>query len=337
VNILQRIRNILFLLLFSVSFSTLYGQDIHFSQFFNCPLSLNPALTGNFNGDWRVIGNYRDQWRSLNFPYRTLSATYDRQVYIGKHHLSAGFYILNDNSGNIALRTNKIYASGAYYRTFNNHQVNVGLQIGYVLNRIDNSGATLPEQYNPITGRFDLQNSLVADKANYLDVNLGFTWTKKIRIFEPQVGIAFYHLNKPNYSFIDGVNNLPIRSSFHASLKTKLSPVLFVKPAAMLYTMNGSNDFMFGSEVGINILGNRYNIREVTAGCYVRNLVIENVDAMVFMIGAQYSNLSIQLSYDINVSSLNQYTNNRGGLELSVIFKSISTIIKSFTIPCERI
>jgi type IX secretion system PorP/SprF family membrane protein len=337
VNILHKVRNFLLLLLFVGGISPLYGQDIHFSQFFNSPLSLNPALTGNFDGDWRVIGNYRNQWRSLNFPYKTLSASYDRQIYINKNHLSAGFLIINDNSGNIALKTNKIYASGAYYRTFNNNRVNVGLQIGYVLNRIDYSGAILPDQYNPISGMFDLPSTLVADKSGYLDINIGFTWTKKIRIFEPQVGFAFYHLNQPNQSFVGGVDKLPIRNTIHASLKTNLSPVFFVKPAAMFHTIMGAKDFMLGSEAGINIQGNRYNIKEVTAGFYVRNLVVEKVDAMVFMFGAQYSNLSIQLSYDVNVSSLNKFTNNRGAFELSVIFKSISTIIKTFTIPCERI
>jgi hypothetical protein len=40
----------------------LSAQDPHFSQFFASPLTLNPALTGKFDGVLRVAGNYRDQW-----------------------------------------------------------------------------------------------------------------------------------------------------------------------------------------------------------------------------------------------------------------------------------
>jgi type IX secretion system PorP/SprF family membrane protein len=314
----------------------LYGQDIHFSQYFNSPLSLNPALTGNFNGDWRVVGNYRNQWRSLNLPYRTLSASYDRQVYVKNHHLGVGMYIVNDNSGNSRLKTSKIYASGAYYRNFNNNIVNVGLQLGYVLSTIGADDLTYPGDYDYSKGDF-VKGNYPLDKAGYLDVNIGFSWTKKIRIFEPQIGVAFYHLNQPKYTFISGTNKMSIRNSIHASLKTNISPVLFFKPMAMYNTISGSKDLMVGGEAGINIQGNRFNIREVTAGVFMRNIVVEKTDAMIFMIGAQYSNLAFQLSYDINVSPLNQFTSNRGALELSIIFKSISTIIKTFTIPCERI
>jgi hypothetical protein len=39
------------------------GQDIHFSQYYASPLSLNPANTGNYDGDWRLMNSYRQQWK----------------------------------------------------------------------------------------------------------------------------------------------------------------------------------------------------------------------------------------------------------------------------------
>ena len=41
----------------------LSAQDIHFSQFGNSPINLNPGLTGAFGGDMRFVANYRNQWR----------------------------------------------------------------------------------------------------------------------------------------------------------------------------------------------------------------------------------------------------------------------------------
>jgi len=342
VNILQLLRKIFIFLLFCTGFSVLNAQDIHFSQFFNNPLSLNPALTGNFEGDWRIIGNYRNQWQALDFPFRTISASYDRQIYINKHHLSAGLFVVSDKSGDIALKTNKVYLSGAYYRTINKNNITAGLQIGYNIIRYDpGSSLTLPGSWRNEYGYFEPGYNIgdlnIAEQFGYLDINLGVSWSRKIRIFEPQVGIAVFHINGPNASFTGATNKVPMRNTFHASLKTNISPLLFVKPAIMISTQRGSKDFMLGSEAGLNIQGNRFNIREVTGGFYVRNSVLTNMDAMVFMVGAQYSSLAFQLSYDINVSTLNKFTNSRGAVEISVIFKSISTIIKTFTIPCERI
>ena len=50
--------------------SELKAQDIHFSQFYNAPLTVNPALTGRIPGSYRVVINYRNQW-----PYQFDKAT----------------------------------------------------------------------------------------------------------------------------------------------------------------------------------------------------------------------------------------------------------------------
>ena len=56
------------------------GQDLHFSQFYNNPLNLNPGLTGVFQADQRFAGSYRNQWRAVPVSYTTFSATYDQQM-----------------------------------------------------------------------------------------------------------------------------------------------------------------------------------------------------------------------------------------------------------------
>lgn len=43
-----------------------YGQGLHFSQYFNSPLLINPANTGfNPDFDYRVGGNYRNQFANV--------------------------------------------------------------------------------------------------------------------------------------------------------------------------------------------------------------------------------------------------------------------------------
>jgi hypothetical protein len=67
---------------FQAGIMTASAQDLHFSQFFNSPLTTNPANTGFIpDGDYRLGVNFRNQWASvMPLPYRTVSAFGDVQV-----------------------------------------------------------------------------------------------------------------------------------------------------------------------------------------------------------------------------------------------------------------
>ncbi|NDE62604.1 MAG: type IX secretion system membrane protein PorP/SprF, partial [Cyclobacteriaceae bacterium] len=56
------------------------AQDIHWSQFNDNPIFQNPANTGEFLGDTRFIGNFKDQWRSVSVPFQTFSVSVDRKA-----------------------------------------------------------------------------------------------------------------------------------------------------------------------------------------------------------------------------------------------------------------
>ena len=58
------------------------AQDPNFSQFFASPLTLNPALTGKFDGTFRVAGNFRNQWPTINnaFVTKTASVSKSREI-----------------------------------------------------------------------------------------------------------------------------------------------------------------------------------------------------------------------------------------------------------------
>src|SRR5688572_8283353 len=56
------------------------AQDPNFSQFFASPLTLNPALTGKFDGVYRIAGNYRNQWPSINNAYTTATVSADFSI-----------------------------------------------------------------------------------------------------------------------------------------------------------------------------------------------------------------------------------------------------------------
>src|ERR1017187_4940646 len=49
-----------------VGFMVTRAQDPRFSMFYASPLTLNPAMTGNFDGLYRITGIYRNQWPGLS-------------------------------------------------------------------------------------------------------------------------------------------------------------------------------------------------------------------------------------------------------------------------------
>ena len=98
---------LLTLLLFAGFVSVSLAQDPNFSQFFASPLTLNPALTGKFDGTFRVAGNYRNQWPSINNAFVTKTASAD--FHLLKNNLPEidrwgfGVLFMNDQNGNGAL------------------------------------------------------------------------------------------------------------------------------------------------------------------------------------------------------------------------------------------
>src|SRR5439155_11227945 len=77
------------------------AQDIHFSQFTQSPLTVNPAQAGLFDGDLRAIVNYRNQWSAVD-GYRTMQAECDGNVLKNKWtrgFLGLGLNVLSDNAG----------------------------------------------------------------------------------------------------------------------------------------------------------------------------------------------------------------------------------------------
>ncbi|MFZ9207484.1 MAG: type IX secretion system membrane protein PorP/SprF, partial [Sediminibacterium sp.] len=59
------------------SLTRVSAQDPHFSQFFASPLTINPALTGKFDGKYRITSNHRNQWPTINNAFITTTASFD--------------------------------------------------------------------------------------------------------------------------------------------------------------------------------------------------------------------------------------------------------------------
>src|SRR5258708_32603958 len=91
------------------------AQDPAFSQFFASPLTLNPALTGKFNGIIRVAGNYRNQWPQINNAFVTSTISVDGNILGNKispgDAWGVGIMAMSDRTANGILTSNYVAIS----------------------------------------------------------------------------------------------------------------------------------------------------------------------------------------------------------------------------------
>src|SRR3954454_20934906 len=97
------------------------AQDPNFSQFFVSPLTLNPALTGKFDGVFRVAGNYRNQWPTINNAFTTYTVSVDGSILRSRipefDQFGVGIMAFSDKSGNGVLQNNYLAISTAYHKS----------------------------------------------------------------------------------------------------------------------------------------------------------------------------------------------------------------------------
>ena len=143
-----------FILLFSFFiFRLCCAQDPHYSQFFASPLTLNPANTGNFDGDFRANSNYRNQWPSINNAFKTYTVSIDAPIFEKKiptyDRMGIGIVAMSDRSGNGLLSENDVAISVAYKKSLDEQgfsSLSVGLQASYVNYRFNPSVAYFEDQ-----------------------------------------------------------------------------------------------------------------------------------------------------------------------------------------------
>src|SRR5687768_2451814 len=188
------------------------GQDIHFSQFYMSPLTLNPALTGVMNCNTRIVGNYRNQWASVlgKNAYNTYSVSYDQKMPVGRYdYFGFGGNVWTDVAGSLDFQTLTLKLSGAYSRRVGgdrrkSHYIVVGAEAGASQRSIDFTNAQWPSQADDgewcatcPSGEGDIPDNFL-----FGDVGLGLLWFSVLGKHSSfYFGGAINHLNQANLSF----------------------------------------------------------------------------------------------------------------------------------------
>lgn len=304
----------------------LQAQQLHFSQYFNNPLLVNPANTGFIpDADYRIAASYRNQWSNvMTVPYKTMSIFGDAQLFrerLENGWLGAGAVVLNDVAGSGSLTATRIYGSLAYHQMLGlSSLVSVGFNAGWVNKRIDNSKLKYPDQFD---GKFFDNSlptavSLVNNNVSFLDVQAGvnYAYFPREDIYI-NAGYSVMHLNRPRETFFADMSDqgrIPLRHTAFLNAILKVHPRVIINPNAYYSLQTRSSELELGLNANYDLSGG--GEKQLLAGLYYRV-----GDGIVPMVGLEIANIRLMFSYDVTVSGLSKYNSFRGASEFNLMKK----------------
>lgn len=312
-------RELLIAIVFMVSF-TVKAQDFIYSQFYNSPSFLNPALTGQFEGDIRFNAIYRSQWTKVQGALDTYSFSVDYQLpLLGS---GIGFIANKSTEGTAYLSKLNLAALYSYSVELNDYaSLSFGLQAGFTNRRIDVDKLLFADQLDDkgiISGAGSSASSFVNNKKNFFDSGAGIN----LVVDKFMLGGSAQHLNQPNESFTGQLAKLPLRYGIHTSYMISLDrygeELPAIIPSLVAYRQWNANAISAGFQ---------FKTSSINLGIWYRGDGKQH-DAVVFSLMLDLfrnydtpNKLRIGLSHDATTSKVN-YTNTAGTTEAAIVYEA---------------
>jgi len=311
------------------------AQDKHFTQFYAAPLTLNPALTGAFNGKYRASAIYREQWRNvLDAPYVTFASAIDVKFDIEldsryKDAVAVGLLFYNDKVNGIDFSTNQIALSGAFHKglDFDKTQfLSIGFQGGIAQRNINYEDLIFDDQFNDIDGfEFATGEDLPENNFTFTDLSVGLNYTyspsNRTSFF---AGFAMHHVLQPQVTFYSeeegGDSRLFSQYSAQLSASIPLADLLSISPRFLIASQGPHLEINTGANLRFQF--DSFGSTALHLGSWVRPVGNEDnsigLDALVLMAGIELNAVLVGLSYDLNLDNIS--TARQGAFELSVTY-----------------
>lgn len=326
----------IFVITYLLIFSTCFSQDIHLSQYFISPQTINPAAFGVLN-DFEAGVQYKSQWNSFTKGYTTYSAFVNKQIPLKEK--KSGFFAVGinfayDKSGDASF-TSIVGSIPVNYsvKLNKNNYFTTGLYAGYNQKAINATNLTWGSQFDGLNYNQGLpgENRILQTKTA-IDFGAGLTCIskkngKKFTSFNEPVnifGLSAAHLNRPSYSFFSNSNEkMKIRYNLYEYCHIYFEGSnMSLVPSVMIQRQGSANEFIFGSMVCYKFSQQSY-ITGLNQSSSIDFGVFYRVkDAVTFNTMLEYRSYIIGAAYDVNLSPLKQSTRSKGGFEIFIKLKN---------------
>jgi len=303
-------------------------QDPHYTQFYSSPLFLGPSFAGGIAG-YRTVGNYRNQWLGVKDAYQTYSVSWDHNFM--SFHSGLGLFIIRDVAGSGNLGNTKAGLLYSYdFTPLPEWHIRPGLGFYLLQTSIDFSMLTFGDQ---LTSDPRPPTSVVPPgKGSTYDIDV----STSVLMYSDNIwfGTSWDHMLQPVTSFYNDDSRLPFKFSAYGGYRLVLRGFLLSKieesmTGAFYYRQQGKN-----KQVDLGI----YWYRDpISFGVWYRGIPIaksyRKFDALAFMVGYKFQDMSMAYSYDFTISRLG--IGSGGSHEISFIYEfKVRTKKRWKPIPC---
>lgn len=311
-------------LLSALLFSKSLAQDIHFSQYYNSPLNLNPAQAGMFREDTRYIVNGRQQWASVPVNYLTFSGSFDQKLNFQKvknSFFTNGAVFNYDRTGDSRMSLLQMAWNGSYVKKIGElNLISVGAQFGFRSRYFEDKGLTFDHQfdgfaYNP--------NAPTAENFNnystfFLDFGVGLNYRMQLKDKRSHLdfGFGMYHPQQPKVNFQKDASYLYSRKVYHVLTTFKINRRWDVLTNVGGQAQGPYNAFFLSHFYRVYLSQGKYTHRAFQFGVSYR--YAEREDAVIPAVEFHTERYRFGLSYDITLSQFRIANGGRGGPELSL-------------------
>ncbi|MBP6730573.1 MAG: PorP/SprF family type IX secretion system membrane protein [Chitinophagales bacterium] len=321
------------------------AQDPHFSQFYMAPLYLNPAMTGAFDGNYRVTGLFRGQWgeilRNEQTPmYRTYTFSADFRTNKGFAKGDAfgfGASFVGDQAGESRFGYNVGGIALAYHKSLNSRNTNylaLGFSSQIFQQTIDFSRLQFGSQWdgNAYNSLLPTNEFLVSNKFMYWDINAGLMWYMKIsKRVSAYAGVSAFHLNRPAISFLGDKNvRLNMKFAGHGGIRFPIKGRFDMQPKFIVMGQGKSIEMILATDFRILFEerypdGDHFKVGamfrmvggDANAPWRDKRMVAESV---ILNAGVVWHGIELGVAYDINVSQLISGSKSNGGFEVGLAY-----------------
>ncbi len=319
---------------FLVSIFSLNAQDIHFSQFYASPLTLNPALTGNFNGFYRITGIYRNQWPGLTQSkpaFSTPSVSLDFSLLrekIKKGSLGVGLVFVNDQQNGKTFNINQILASVGYNMGFGPKsifQLGVGFQGGLIMYKSDFAKLQFHDGFysdpsNP--SGFSYDPSLAGESLATGSKMKGAFNAGIFGKVEFHTGMRFYtgyslnNLTQYKQDFIQNsaqTYRIPLRHTLHGGFEFDIKDAAVLIPGYLFQTQAKARETNFGLTAGIHVKKDPDPSKRATFYLGLWNRLNKSNYTIIPKIGFEWKGFRAGFAYDAHLTQQYKDYKNIGG------------------------
>ena len=313
-----------------IAFLTVYllghAQDIHYSQFYAAPQTINPANTGLFYGTYRVGVNAKRQWASIPVPYQTGSFygdwSFKREDMFSVGKWSLGLQVYNDVAGDGNLSSTRFFLSGAVHQYLDyDHTklLSAGLQFGYIQRSLDFNKLYWGNQWDGTQFNTQIDNKENYKRSNfsYFDAAVGIDYQQLIKDrHNAHIGFSLQHLARPTETFYSNDNLIGIRPVLYIDTRFKIKQRHEIWSALFFERQKKAQEIVASCLYGYNIAEEyAYDRYFFWIGASYRWK-----DAFTPVAGFEWNRVRLLLNYDINISSLRTASLARGGFEMSLVY-----------------